>query len=77
LLLLAVEEDQTILLLVVLVAAQQDRMVVMVVEQEKEEHKVLEVLVQETVEIQEEHFRVEMVQQVVEVDIMEVVVAKL
>ena len=49
----------------------------MVVEQEKEEHKVPEALVQETVEIQEEHFRVEMVQQVVEVDIMEVVVAKL
>ena len=66
-----------ILLSVVLVAAQQDRMVVMVVEQEKEEHKVPEALVQETVEIQEKHFRVEMVQQVVEVDIMEVVVVKL
>ena len=41
-------------------------MAVMVAEQDEEEHKVLEVLVQETAEIQEEHFRVDLVQQVVE-----------
>ena len=46
----------------------------MVAEQDEVEHKVLGVLVREMVEIQEEHFRVVLEQQVVEVDTMEVVV---